>query len=108
MIVLAIVSLVLALSLSAFKGPSPAMQVQRLAAEIAKAATETQNRAIRDQRMLTLDIEDQSCDPSQNFLIFYPDGTAVGPDLCFGAEKGSVLLRLALSPLSGRFLAVTQ
>lgn len=106
LIALAILAMVMGLSASAFRGPSPTLQLQKEAATMISTASQLRQRAIRDGQVLSMKTNGTTCEKPDMPLSFFPDGTAFGPDLCLTA--GSLQLRLALNALTGRLSQVTQ
>lgn len=100
LIALAILALIMGLSASAFRGPSPALSLQKQAAELIGTATVLRQRAIRDGDTLSLETKGLTCEGSDQPLYFFPNGTASGPDLCLSVKDQQ--LRLQLNMLTAR------
>ena len=100
LIALAILALVMGLSASAFRGPSPALRLQKEAATLIGAATALRQRAILENKALKMGDSAVPCEETDKPLTFFPDGTASSPDLCLTA--GDLHLRLTLNALTGR------
>ena len=99
---LAILSMVLAVSVSAVRGPSPAIRLQQAATKLQKQVSEQRDQAIRARKARFLNIEGLSCDNGRRIVWFYPNGAATGPDICFSAD--GLILRLRLDRLQGQYL----
>lgn len=106
LIALAILAMIMGLNASAFRGPSPTLRLQKEAAVLIRTASQLRQRAIRENKVLSMESNGATCDEQETPLSFFPDGTAIGPDLCLSAE--SLQLRLTLSALTGRLSQVTQ
>ena len=106
LISLAILSMVLAVSIPAVRGPSPAMRLQQEAAKLQEQAFAFRDQAIRTRKAVGLDVKDLSCSNSQEFVWFFPNGAAAGPDICL--QREGVVMRLRLDRLQGQFLPERQ
>ena len=106
LIALAILALIMGLSASTFRGPSPALRLQKQAAELVGAAATLRQRAIREAATLELETEGLTCEDNGQPLSFFPDGTASGPDLCLNVKDQQ--LRLQLNALTARLKPVSQ
>ncbi len=106
LIALAILALIMGLSASTFRGPSPALRLQKQAAELIGSAATLRQRAIREGDTLQLETKGLACEGTDQPLSFFPDGTSSGPDLCLTA--GDQQLRLQLNFLTARLLQVPQ
>lgn len=106
LIALAILAMVMGLSASAFRGPSPTLRLQKEAAALIRTTSQLRQRAIREGTILSMETNGTTCDKLGTTLSFFPDGTAIGPDLCLKTE--SLQLRLALNVLTGRLSQVSQ
>lgn len=106
LIALAILAMVMGLSASTFRGPSPTLRLQKEAAVLIRTASQLRQRAIREDKVLSMESNGATCDEPDTPLSFFPDGTALGPDLCLTSE--SLQLRLTLNALTGRLSQVSQ
>lgn len=106
LIALAILAMVMGLSASAFRGPSPTLRLQKEAAVLIRTASQLRQRAIREGKDLSMESNGLACGEPDIPLSFFPDGTGIGPDLCLTAESHQ--LRLTLNALTGRLSQVTQ
>ncbi len=106
LIALAILAMVMGLSASAFRGPSPTLRLQKEAATLTRAATVLRQRAIREGNTVTMEDSGTPCEETDKPLTFFPDGTASGPDLCLSADD--LHLRLTLNALTGRLSRARQ
>ncbi len=104
LVALAILSLVTALVATAARGPSPRLALQRLAAERIAEATEVRLAAIRSGVTQSYSAPD-ACN-GLSTIIFHPNGTASGADLCI--LHGDITLRIALDPVAGRLSPVPE
>lgn len=104
LIVLGILALILAVVSPSLRGPSPALLLQRRATDIMRAVEQIQARAIATRQVKVFETEGQNCDQTQRDILFYPDGTAHGGDLCL--IEATATLKLRLQPLTGH-LTVT-
>lgn len=101
---LTILSLVLAVGTSAIKGPSPVLLLHREATEIQKKAAVLRNEVVRNHELKIMDFANETCESGRNRTVFFPDGSASGPDLCL--SNGNSKIRLELMPLLGRYVIV--
>lgn len=99
---LAILSLVLAVSAAALRGPSPAIQLQQRITAVQKDAAASRDQAIRTRKVVSLEAGALACDPDQPVTWFHPDGSASGPDICLSVD--GLTKRLQMDPLLGRYL----
>ena len=106
LVALAILALIMGLSASTFRGPSPALRLQKQAAELIGSATTLRQRAIREGKTRQLETKGLTCEVTDQPLLFFPDGTASGPDLCLMADNQQ--LRLQLNVLTARLLQVPR
>ena len=93
MVSLAILSLVLAIAVTAVRPPSPRLQEQAAIAHLTRLAQETRLRAITETRPVAM-TTDALCDEAQA-PTFFADGSAMGGPLCVGARV------LTVSPFTG-------
>lgn len=101
LISLAILSLVLAVSVSSARAPSPALQAKSEAARLIRSAGTFRLAAINDQETTIWTPDADTCEPEQTVEYkFFADGTAVGPDICLFET------RLRIHPLTGHLLEV--
>ena len=105
LIALAILAMVMGLSASAFRGPSPTLQLQKQTAELIAAASVLRQRAIRENKTLIMET-DTTCNQTDKHINFFSNGTASGPDLCLSVKEKH--LRLSLNALTGRFSQVLR
>ncbi|WP_457645937.1 pilus assembly FimT family protein [Profundibacter sp.] len=106
LIALAILAMVMGLSASAFRGPSPALRLQKQASGLIQTATTLRQRAIRDGRSFTMQTQGLTCETTGQPLVFFPNGTASGPDLCLTADTRQT--RLRVNALTGRLAVVSK
>ena len=104
MLVLGLIAMVLAVALSAARGPSPALQLRQHAADLKAEAAAARLRAVNAQRHVIYEPAAPDCTGRQTTLVFAPDGTAKGPDLCLSRDRARLVLRV--SPVSGRLLTL--
>jgi len=102
LVALGILALVLGVSATALRGPSPAMQLERAASELIARATAARARAVASGDAVSVDMP--GCGDAPVAAIFYPDGTALGLQACLRAADLGLTLRI--SPLTGRLSVV--
>lgn len=98
LVALSILALVLGVAATALRGPSPAMQLEQWAAELAADAARARARAVAEGESVSVALP--GCDGGTVTARFFSDGTASGPDACVTVADTSLTLRI--SPLTGR------
>lgn len=106
LIALGILAMVMGVSIGTFRGPSPTLALQKDAAALVRTTSNLRQSAIRDNQPLSMDISELACEDTTANIIFYPNGTARGPDLCLFNKDQT--LRLTIKPLTGRLSQVKQ
>lgn len=106
LIALAILAMVMGLAATGFRGPSPMLRLQKEAVELIRSASTLRQRAIRESKTLNMGTGGITCENTDISFSFFPDGTAIGPDLCL--TTGTLKLRLTLNSLTGRLGQVLE
>lgn len=104
LVTLAILAAVTSIALSTFRGPSPKLQLDRAALELAKQATILRRQSVITGQYQVLETTD--CDGRETNVLFYPDGTARGGPAC--VRIANLTRQLVVSPLTGRLSAGDQ
>lgn len=98
LVVLALLAILTGVALGARRGPSPALELARLVAARSAEAARLRRLAVETGVPTSLEAPD-GCDGATT-LVFLPDGTARGDDLCISVGDRSA--RLTLDRLTGR------
>jgi len=99
LVVLAILSLTVAVFATARPGPSPAMRQQAISTDLIVAASQVRAEAIVQGRSKLFSVQAALCPDSVQTLTFFPNGTATEAKICLtGAQHDSWLY---LDPLTG-------
>nr|WP_170328192.1 hypothetical protein [Ruegeria arenilitoris] len=97
MVSLSILAMVLAISAAGFRPPSDEIKLNRKVSEFISRVSDARLKAIRSHRAVGIDVLD--CGGELLAWSFYPDGTAIGPEICLA--EGDRQETLVLSSLTG-------
>ncbi len=100
MIGLAILSLMLGIVAASSRGPSDSLLLQQDAAQLQRTLTDLRADSIQTGQPVSFDTTDLTCDDARTEIVFFPDGSAFGEQLCL--RRNDLIMRLDLDPLTGR------
>ncbi len=100
LVVLAILSLTLAVFATSRPGPSDGLKLQARTSDLVAQASQTRNAAVQTGRQQTLDLEGPFCADSDKALIFFANGTAQEATICLAATDQEI--GLYLDPVTGQ------
>ena len=103
LLTLGILSLLLAVVAGAARGPSPSVELHRLATQVQSDAAAARLRAIETGRAVRFSLEADTCEGRPAHLDFAPDGSVAGDPVC--VRHAGLQLTLSPAPLSGRLVA---
>jgi hypothetical protein len=106
LVVLAVLSLMTGLAFGLRRGPSPALALEREATEIIARAAALRQRAIAGSTVQDTVMDGIGCGGDEARLIFNPNGTASGDDICLTSQDRQ--LRLTVDRFTGRLRRVEQ
>ncbi len=105
---LTILALVAGVSAAGMRGPSPALQLRRQAADLTRQVAAARLQAARDSRTVWIALESMPCNPQAPARAgLFADGTGKAPDLCL-THPDAPTLRLRMDPLTGRLHEVAE
>lgn len=105
---LTILALVAGVAAAGMRGPSPALQLRRQAADLTRRVAAARLQAVRDSRTVWIALDGLPCDaeaPPRAGL--FAGGTGQAPDLCL-THPDAPTLRLRMDPLTGRLHEVVE
>lgn len=101
MVSLAIIALITGVSIAAIRTPSPALVLEKRAADIISKVVAARHNAIRSATAISMEFGDASCaEDTIPTLSLFPDGTATGDTLCL--KEGDASLELSINAITGR------
>lgn len=100
MVALAVLALVVSVTATSIRGPSPAVLLQQQANALIESATLARSRAVSTGRSVALELP--GCGGKAELAHFHPDGTADAAQACVTVEEQ--ILKLHVSPLTGRLV----